>query len=290
MKMPPFLPSIRNVTVIAIAVVSIAFGTGFRKATYLSGEQIMQGVRDRHLADSELDLITMVTMDAEGNTQTRSFVSVVARDNANRFSYLIRFLSPEDVRGVTLLTVENEDGVDQWLYLPALGEPRRVSGSTRAGNFMGSDFTFEDLRREDPREHDHHRLQDDYIDGRPVFTILSAPAGADIRQAADYAHRILHVDKEDFSILRIDFYDTGKRLTRTFVASGYNSPEIEGTSLRPQRAIMSNHGKSSTSMLHVRKSRLNVDLPTDLFTVDFLRNTSAEGDAILLNLLDGDSN
>lgn len=284
--------NIRNRTVLirlaATAVIAavIAFGSGFRKAPHLSGEQVMQSVRDRHLAETEIDLIKMVTMDDQGNTQIRRFISVIAKDDDGHFSYLVRFLSPEDVRGVTLLTVEGEEGVNQWLYLPALGEPRRVSGSSRAGNFMGSDFTFEDMRREDPSEHSHHRLQDDHVDGRSVYSIISAPAGADIRRAADYAHRILFVDKDDFAILRIEFYDEGRRLTRTFQAYDYNSPEIDGNSLRPLRATMTSHEKGSTSMMRVLKSRLNIELPDDIFSVDFLRGYSSGDDDRLLDLLE----
>ncbi len=285
-----FNPLTARIVAVALTASLFIALTGFRKVPHLSGEEVMQSVRDRHLADTEIDLVKMVTMDNQGNTQIRQFISVIAKDDNDNFSYLVRFLSPEDVRGVTLLTVETVDGVDQWLYLPALGEPRKVSGTSRAGSFMGSDFTFEDMRREDPAEHNHHRLQDDRIDGRSVYSIISAPAGADISRAADYAHRIIFVDKDNFAILRIDFYDEGRRLTKTFQASDYNSPEVKGTSLRPLRAVMANHEKGSTSMMRVLKSRLNIDVPEDIFTVDFLADYSSTDDDRLLDLLENGSN
>lgn len=247
----------------------------------------MQQVKDRHLVDTEIDLIKMVTMDNSGNTTVREFISLSSRDDDGNIRYFLRFTEPEDVRGVSLLTIEKPDDLKQWLYLPALGEPRSISGSARSGNFMGSDFTFEDLRRENPADHSHHRLRDDTDNGQDVYQILSAPDGADIRQATNYAHRILTVDKDAYTILNIDFYDEGKRLRRTFKAYDYNSDAVDGTSLRPYRAVMTDHERGSNTIMTVLRSRLNVPVDDSVFTVEELKSYSPDEPDPLLKLFDG---
>ncbi len=60
---------------------------------------------------------------------------------------VIVFQSPRDIHGTALLThskVEPDDD-DQWLYLPAVKQVKRISSSNRTGKFVSSEFSFEDL-------------------------------------------------------------------------------------------------------------------------------------------------
>ncbi len=59
---------------------------------------------------------------------------------------LVRFSYPNDIAGTSFLVWERPDGDDdRFLYLPALGRVRRISGAERQESFVGSDFTFEDI-------------------------------------------------------------------------------------------------------------------------------------------------
>ena len=47
-------------------------------------------------------------------------------------------------------TKDRED--DQWLYMPAYGQKlKRIAGGNKKGYFMGTDFSYEDLRPENLR-------------------------------------------------------------------------------------------------------------------------------------------
>ena len=61
------------------------------------------------------------------------------------------YQSPTNVRGTGFLTYDypNADtDDDQWLYLPALRKVRRISSSDRGDYFLGTDFTYEDIKKE----------------------------------------------------------------------------------------------------------------------------------------------
>ena len=59
---------------------------------------------------------------------------------------LVRFTYPNDIAGTSFLVWERPSGDDdRFLYLPALGRVRRISGAERQESFVGSDFTFEDI-------------------------------------------------------------------------------------------------------------------------------------------------
>ena len=59
---------------------------------------------------------------------------------------LVRFSYPNDIAGTGFLVWERPGGDDdRFLYLPALGRVRRITGAERQESFVGSDFTYEDI-------------------------------------------------------------------------------------------------------------------------------------------------
>ncbi len=281
---------------IAIALLLLASAlplSGFHKAKYQQADEIMAELKSQQAAESEVELIKMVIIDESGNTQVRELISAVKPDEDGNLRYLIRFLSPEDISGVSLLTLEKPGGEsDQYFYLPALGQARQITGSQKNSSFMGSDFTFDDLRKENTDEFQYYRLLDEDLEGKEVFVIMSAPANVDIRNRVDYPSRLLYIDKENYNILKIEFYAEGeKEPFKTFNGYDYDSAEIDGPSQRPRRAAMNNHGSKTTSIMTVLKARLNKPLPDKVFTVEALQDQK-DGDEALMEILEepqGDS-
>ncbi|MDP0496655.1 MAG: outer membrane lipoprotein-sorting protein [Verrucomicrobiota bacterium JB024] len=275
---------------IAIALLLLATAlplSGFRKANYKQADEIMSELKSHQAAESEVELIKMVIVDEDGNTQVREMISAVKPDKDGNLRYLIRFLSPADISGVSLLTLEKPGGeADQYFYLPALGQARQITGNQKNAPFMDSDFTFDDLRKENPEEFQYYRLMDEELEGKEVFVIMSAPANVDIKNRQDYPSRLLYIDKDSYNILRIEFYAEGeKEPFKTFNGYDYNSPEVDGATERPRRATMNNHTNSTSSIMTVLKARLNKPVPEELFTVEALQNQEEE-DALLLKILE----
>jgi hypothetical protein len=49
-------------------------------------------------------------------------------------------------RGLTFLTIETHGpDINQYLYAPAIGRPRRIASQDRQNNFEDTDLTYEDL-------------------------------------------------------------------------------------------------------------------------------------------------
>lgn len=274
------------VTLLVLATALSA--SGFRKASYKKAGEIMDELKARQAAETEIELIKMVIIDEAGNTQIRELISAIKPDDDGNLRYVIRFLSPADIKGVTLITEEKTDGeAEQYLYLPALGQPRKITGNQKSTSFMGSDFTFDDLRKENPKDFQYYRLHDEEMEGREVYVIMSAPARVDIRSRQDYPSRLLYIDKENYNILKIEFYDEGKKVpVKTFRGYDYNSAEVDGPTQRPHRAAMNNHEKKTTSIMTVLKSRLNKPLPEAIFNVEEVGTWDSEQDEDILVLFE----
>lgn len=278
----------RTALVLYLGLFFIAFiCNGFRRVSYRGGEAIMQSVRERHLADTEADLIRMVLIDEDGNSEKRELVSLIKSRPDGGLKYLIRLLAPEELSGVGFLSIEEPDGeARKWLYLPGLGQAHELMGEQRSGYFLGSDFTYEDLRKEDPRQHVYYRLQDDQHEGNDVYTVLSAPAGVSVQEASGYSNRILYVDKKTHDILKIEFYEPdNNQPIKIFQAYDFEEfEELSQAPKRPGRAVMSHNQNKTTTILNLRESRLGLDLSDNWFTIDGLKSWSPEDRETMLAL------
>lgn len=258
--------------------------SGFKKVAYKTGPDIMKEVVNRHKAETELELIKLAVVDDEGNTQVREMLSVFSKNDKGEARYLIRFLSPADVKGITLLTNEaNSTDPEQWFYMPALGQARKIAGDNRSGYFMGSDFTFEDLRKENTTEHSYHRLQDDEVNGKPVYVVMAAPANVDIQSATGYANRLLYIDKDTYNVLKVEFYEENNtQPIKVLEADKYAEVEVDVDADRPARLRMNNYANDTYSVMTLLKSRLNVPVDDEIFDPESLNNWTPEMDEPLL--------
>lgn len=260
---------------------ALACLSGFRKASYKTGPEIMEEVADRHKANTELELIKLVVVDEDANTQVREMLSVFAKDGNGEAHHLIRLLSPSDVKGITLLTNDaTSDEPEQWFYMPALGQARQIKGENRSGYFMGSDFTYEDLRNENTTEHEYHRLQDDELNGAPVYVVMAAPANVDIQNAIGYANRLLYIDKETYNVHRVEFYEeNNKEPIKVLEADEY---ALVDDAERPARIRMDNRTNNTYSVMTLLESKLNAPVDMEVFDPKSLESWSPETDQGLL--------
>ncbi|WOO40340.1 outer membrane lipoprotein-sorting protein [Rubellicoccus peritrichatus] len=251
----------------------------------------MSEVKAKQGAKTELEWIKMTVVDENGNTDVREMLSVIKPDADGNLRYMIRLLSPENVKGVTLLTLEKTDGEDeQWFYLPALGTPRKITGSQKSGYFLGSDFTYEDLNSENPEEHEYYRLMDDEVEGREVYAIMSAPAGLDVKTASGYANRLLYIDKETLEIAKMEFYDEGKtEPSKIFEAEDFKGAQVDGPATRPGRVTMKNKEKKTHSIMTLVKSRLDTPVAEVFFDPEALKEWEPEQDKTLISAFDSNT-
>ncbi len=89
---------------------------------------------------------------------------------------LMRFSLPTDVKDTGLLTLDHPgDDSDQWIYLPALDRVRLISSKRKGGRFVGSDFTYEDLRDREPDMDTHELDGTEKVGGLECIRLVSTP-------------------------------------------------------------------------------------------------------------------
>jgi hypothetical protein len=229
----------------------------------LTGEQIAARILKTGVFDAAAGRfrVTMVLVSKDGIQRERD-LEIVARTKNGLVQSVVRVRGPSDVAGTAFLMLDKRNGPpDQHIYLPRLKRTRRVVGRERQSSFMGSDFTFFDLRRVEVKDATHRRLPDDKIGTDPVYVVESTPKGA-IRAA--YSRVETWVRKSDYLPLRTRFYDLQGRLAKTLYARRVQMGEDGKPFVKEAR--MQTHETGHATLLVIDSAERRDTLPDSAFT------------------------
>ena len=141
-----------SVTALAL-VVSVLF-VSFAKADEIaqlpSADDIIAQVNARDDGEQVTRTLRMELIDRRGKSRVRETMGY-RRYYGEEKRTVIFYQSPTNVKGTGFLTYdypEADKDDDQWLYLPALRKVRRISAADRGDYFLGTDFTYEDIKKE----------------------------------------------------------------------------------------------------------------------------------------------
>jgi hypothetical protein len=125
---------------------------------------------------------------------------------------LVRFHSPADVAGTGFLVVEQASGDDeQYLYLPALGKVKRITGNQKHQKFMGTDLTYSDLEWHDLKQANLERLADTTVGQNPTYVVVARPKPD---SDSPYGKTVTYVHKDSFVPLKVEFFDKAQQLLK----------------------------------------------------------------------------
>jgi len=242
-------------------------------AELTAAEIVARSAANRTVQNSE-QWMTMEIYDRNGRSRVRKIVSRVKEGADGVSKSHVEFVEPEDVSGVQFLTIENPAGEDmQWLFMPASGILNQISGSTRRGSFMGSDFTFEDLSVGQSGDGDHTRLDDGTVTvgGKSISAyVVSSVPKAELKSA--YTRIVSYIEKDRLIPRQILFYDkkgeNSKRMTIHEVAT-------RGDVLVPMHTTMENLKRGTRTEVRVESVEVNVPaerLPDHRFTPEAMQS------------------
>lgn len=91
--------------------------------------------------------LELTIVDGRGNERVRKLRMFTRRDGEGGEKSLAIFTDPPETQGTAFLQHDLPgEAASTWSYLPALGRTRRVSSGAGEGRFMGTDFSYADLR------------------------------------------------------------------------------------------------------------------------------------------------
>lgn len=230
----------------------------------ITGEEIMRKSADREKAVTSSFTMKMTLINSSGNTRLRELSAYSKKYGAEEKTVMI-FLLPADVKGVGYLSFsykESEKNDDRWLYMPAMKKSRRITGSSAQDNFMGTDFTYDDISGYKVEDYRHTLLAEEMEAGKLCWKVESVP----LKKSA-YSKYISWIDKESLIQTKSEFYDPQGLLLKILTVSAIEKKDNIWTAGKMQ---MKNVQKNHTTVIENIKIEFNKDIPDSYFRVSSL--------------------
>jgi hypothetical protein len=216
--------------------------------------------RNRYEVDTR-EFIEVVVRNSESELSRRR-LAVATKRIDGRLHSLGRFLAPEYLRGMTILSIENARGSgDHFVFLREVAKLRRISIGHRADAFMGTDLTFEDFER---RRVDHYRAElrpPSKLGDEPVDVISATP-----RYPSGYARVEFWIARADAAILETRYFKqaAGEPYKRIH-APRADTIRIGGHAL-PTRILVENLARGTQTEVWIQQLSIAPDLDDAIFT------------------------
>lgn len=229
----------------------------------LSSQDLMQKVEARPEAAWQSATMVLTVTAKGGSPQTKEAVVFSHLKDAGRQS-AIYFRAPAPMKKTAFLSVDQaQDAADeQWLYLPALQSVRRVPASNRGEAFLGTDLSYEDVRKVGKVTLSDYTLSDPVVvnDRRVEITGMATP---DASKALGHAKAIWGVDPQTLFISDAQYFDaTGKPIKRART-EGVRSIEGFWTA---DRMMVENLRTGSQTVVEFRDTRFGQSFDIDILS------------------------
>jgi hypothetical protein len=240
--------------------------TSLPAAEKLDARTIVQRVNDRDVGKDSYAKVDMLITDRSGITQARSMISATKDFGSTSKSY-IRFSSPASIDGTCFLSwqVEGKDD-EQFLFLPELGRERRIASSQKDGDFVNTDFTYEDMQERNVDKDTHTLLREEKVGSYDCWVVESVPIDP---KTSQYKRRVAWIPKNIFLPVRVEFYTrilrqptkilTTRRLEK--ISGIWTAKEVE----------MKNHERNTLTLMRTIEIKYNKGLPDRMFTRAYLK-------------------
>ena len=173
--------------------------------------QIMSKSRDLSITGSLSANISLTITEKGGSSRSRT-ISITTKSYADGLEKrIIKFIEPADVRGTSMLVVDNKNSADEmWIYLPALKKTRRIVTSEKGKSFMSSEFSNADMTSPTISDFTHKHLEKSGNSNQ--WIIESTPVNEDKADEYGYSKKISYISIEKGQVQKMEFYNFDNEL------------------------------------------------------------------------------
>lgn len=207
-------------------------------------------------------IVQIINHTDAGVTQ-QARIQVIRKKINGRLHSLANFTSPEHMRGMRILTIENVDRNDDYfVYLPEFHRVRRVANAQRADAFLGSDMTFEDI---EPKRLNNFELigrSSVQMEGETVHVVMARPLYESAYDRVEF-----FIAEKDAAWLEHRYYKNGSFKPFKIIRAPREYMEVVDGYAFPTRVFVKDLEKGSLTELRMLELKVNPDLDDRFFSV-----------------------
>ena len=201
--------------------------------------------------------IAMALVNDRGQENKRKMMMRSRKDGDTRRIF-VRFLEPSDVSGTSFLGIDDGGQRTQWLFLPAIGKTRRISGKQRNAAFVGTDFSYADMDNRDIDDSTKQRLADEKVGKQDCFVVEVDPTSSE----SAYGKVQLWIAKNSYLPLRIKFFDGGGTEVKRLTVSEVKKVETRWVITESKMVDLK---RQHTTVMKVSEIDIRDDIPLEQF-------------------------
>lgn len=239
----------------------------------LDGKSIIENVNLRDDGKQVTRRFRIELTDRRGVTRIEETIGFRKYSN-NQKKTVIFYTDPTNVRGTAFLTFDYFDETkadDQWLYLPALRRVRRISASDRGDYFLGTDLTYEEIKKEgkyDLSEYEAKFIEETEVAGRKLLKVELQPKTDTLQQELGYSRLVSYIDPEIWMSVKTEYWDTNGNYLKTI--NNNNIKQIDGFWTVTEITVQ-NHKTHHLTKMFFFDIDYNAAIRDDMFTQQQLR-------------------
>lgn len=227
-----------------------------------SSSDIMNKSRQTMKVGTFEAVASLTITDSKGRTRERINITASKSFNDGTEKRLIRFLSPAEVKGTSILIFDYDKGRDDmWIYLPALKRTRRIVSSDKGKSFMGSEFTNADMSSPPVEDFSHKILSS----SEGEWLIESKPIDLDKEDEYGYSRKLSYISKENMLVRKMEFYNFDNELYKTIEIKDFL--KVSDNRYIIKHMIANNIIKNRSSEIILTDIRTGTEIRDELFTL-----------------------
>lgn len=240
------------------------FLSQFGLAQELDGEQVLKKLEASRQEKSHQMEMEMELHSSSGDMRSRELTNYRLEGEIERS--LMQFTEPADIKDTAFLLLDDQanNQEDMYLYLPALGSVRKISGSQKNGNFVGSDLTYNDLSIFSGANFRENYQAEITAENEETVELHLEITDQDI----DYSYGKMWVRKDLWLAEKIEYYDQQDELLKVITLSNFD--EVDGNRLA-RNIEVENIQKGSKTILKLAKVEFDPELDPNIFTTRYLQ-------------------
>ncbi len=225
----------------------------------MTGDEIMQKVRENEYSESMSASIQMSLIDKNGKEQMRRFKIQRYGDNV-----LIRFVGPPDIKDTGYLIIKGEDG-NQLVYVyfpPPTDDYRQINVEDEGGSqsFLGSDFDITDFQIRNPEDTENKYVRTQTVAGIECYLVESVPKDKEYK----YSKMLTWVRTDYWLPIRIQFFGQKGEVAKEMRVHKFKAV---GNKKIISKSEMANKTNNHKTILEIEEVKFDVKFPDDNFTI-----------------------
>ncbi|MBV8062379.1 MAG: outer membrane lipoprotein-sorting protein [Nevskia sp.] len=227
-------------------------------------DKVMDCMRGNVPPTLRIQEIELAATDRAGATRTLKCKLFAMRDKG-LLRAMVHVAEPTDLAGASYLVRETSaaDHADEmYMFLPAVNRVRRITGASADGSFLGTDFSYNDVKQIENAFSDSDGKLDkpEAIEQRPVYVMAFKPKP---EQGSRYSLLRAWVDQKTCVALKVAFYEG--EAERKELAAPVAALQQSGTYWYLSQATMTDLKDHTTTRLRVVGVTSGSDLASRYF-------------------------